>query len=223
MFIRRLFGASAKTASYWDADDSGIAAQPRKGSSVPPEYRVHFWTAHASQTFLSGSHLQALNEQFTIALESQLSARGIEDQWVEYPDLYAFLQSVVGRCATDTVLGPRLLGLNPELLDDFQVYDKNLVKILYGRPRWLARAGYQARDRLRKAIEKWQTDETHNEAGTNIGKTAAEDLEFDGNVSSKFFKSRNASMNRMGLDSHDKASLDLGLMFAFVHFCGPGQ
>lgn len=72
MALRKALGASAKAAQYWDADDSGIATQPRKGTNVPSEFRVHYWVAHTAQEFLSGSHLQALNEKFISTLNSQL-------------------------------------------------------------------------------------------------------------------------------------------------------
>lgn len=216
MALRRVFGASAKAAKYWDADDSGLAVQPRKGTNVPPEHRVHFWTAHTAQTFLSGRHLQALNERFMLNLESQLNSEGILDQWIEYPDLYAFVQSVVGRSSTETLMGPRLLELSPDILDDFRIYDNGILKFLFGWPRWMARAAYSARDRLRDAVEKWHT-EAHKKAGINVDQIAAEDPEFDTYFGSKLIKARQSAMMKMGLDGRDRATLDMGLMFAYVH------
>lgn len=216
MALRRLFGATSKVADYWDADDSGIAVQPRKGSNVPPHLRVHFWVAHTAQTFLSGNHLQALNERFVLNLKKQIDAKGVGEQWVEYPDLYAFVQSMVGRSATDTLMGPRLLELSPELLDDFRIFDNNLLNFLFGRRRWMARAAYEARDRLLEAVARWH-GEALEKAGANVDRTAPEDPEFDMYFGSKLLRSRQSAMMKMGLDGHDKASLDVGLMFAYVH------
>lgn len=216
MALRRVFGATSKVAEYWDADDSGIAVQPRKGSNVPPHLRVHFWVAHTAQTFLSGTHLQALNERFVLNLKKQIDAKGVGDKWVEYPDLYAFVQSMVGRSATDTLMGPRLLELSPGLLDDFRVFDNNLLNFLFGRRRWMARAAYQARDHLLEAVARWH-GEAQEKAGANVDRTAPEDPEFDTYFGSKLLRSRQSAMMKMGLDGHDKAALDVGLMFAYVH------
>lgn len=153
--LRRAFGASAQAAQYWDDDNSGIATQPRKGTNVPPEFRVHYWTAHTAQEFLSGRHLQLLNEKFVEALAGDLNQLlekkpdlklGTSDRWVEFPDLFGFIQATVGRSATTTMMGPHVLELNPTLLDDFRTYDKNLLRFLFGWPRWMAREAYSARE-----------------------------------------------------------------------------
>ncbi|KAJ4424430.1 hypothetical protein N0V82_000952 [Gnomoniopsis sp. IMI 355080] len=221
MALRRVLGASAKAAQYWDADDSGIATQPRKGTNVPSEFRVHYWVAHTAQEFLSGSHLQALNEKFITtlnsqlkqALETRLREESSPNSWVEYPDLYSFVQSTVGRSATTTLMGPHLLELAPDLLDDFRTYDNNLLKFLFGWPRRWAQEAYLARDRLREALKKWHAV-AHEEAAASLDQVAETDPEFNEYFGSKLIRSRQSAMMRMNLDDHDRASLDLGLMFA---------
>lgn len=176
---------------------------------------MHYWTAHTAQTFLSGSHLQALNERFILNLEGQLDEQRILDQWTEFPDLYAFVQLVVGRSATATLMGPRILELTPDILDDFRLYDNNLLKFLFGWPRWMAREAYQARDRLRDAVEKWHAD-AHKNAGASVDQIAATDPEFDAYFGSKLIRARQTAMMKMDLDGPDRAALDMGLMFAYV-------
>lgn len=216
MFIRRVFGGSATVAKYWDDDNSGIALQPRKDSDVKPEYRVHFWTAHTSQTYLSAPHLQPLNERFVANVGKQLETMNIQEQWVEYPDLYSFVQSVVGESATITLFGPRVLELTPQLLDDFRTFDSNMTKFIFGRPRWLMPAAYRARDRIREALKLWQS-EAHKEAGAEVDRLGPDDPEFDAHFGTKLMKARQVAMMKMGLDADDRASLDLGLMFAYVY------
>ena len=216
MALRRLFGSSAKTARYWDDDNSGIAVRPLKDSNVKPENRVHFWTAHTAQAYLSSPHLQSLNERFIETVGKQLDTMGIQEQWVEHPDLYSFVQSVVGESATRTLFGPRVLELNPGLLDDFRVFDRNMPMFLFGRPRWLMSAAYRARDRLREALKLWQS-EAHKEAGAEVNRLEPQDPEFDTHFGSKLMKARQVAMMRMDLDADDRASLDVGLMFAYVY------
>lgn len=216
MALRKMFGVSATTAKYWDDDDSGTAAQPRKGSSVLAQNRVHFWSAYTAQTFLSGTHLQALNQRFILTLGDQLQATGIQDEWVEFPDLYAFVQSVVGRSAIETLMGPRLLHMNPDLLDDYRIFDSHLLKFLFGWRRWMVRVAYEARDRVRDAMELWHS-EAHEKAGMNVEKTADEDPEFDEYFGSKWIRARQNAMMKMELGSQDRASTDVALMFAFVN------
>lgn len=216
MALRKVFGGSATAAKYWDDDNSGIAVQPRKESNVKPENRVHFWTAHTSQEFLSSPHLQPLNERFVATVGKQLDGMGIQEQWVEYPDLYSFVQLVVGESATRTLFGERVLELNPGLLDDFRIFDSNMTKFLFGRPRWLMEAAYRARERLREALKLWQS-EGHKEAGAEVNKLGPEDPEFDTHWGTKLMKARQVAMMKMDLDANDRASLDVGLMFAYVY------
>ena len=69
----------------------------------------------------SGQHLDCLNERFLETLGRDLDAMNIGDDWVEYPDLYRFLQLTVTRSSIETVFGSRLLELNPSFVEDFGI------------------------------------------------------------------------------------------------------
>lgn len=206
---------SAKGSAYWDNDDSGIGVQPRKGSNVRPEHRVHFWGVNMPKTFLAGQHLVALNERFIMNLRRQLDMNGMQEHWVELLDLYSFVQLVMGRAQMETVMGPKLLELNPTFVEDFCVYDNNLIKIMFGWPRWLAPSAYRIRDRLRAALVKWR-DEAQKEAALDVDNPgiAQEDPEFDPYYGSKLIRAQRAATIKMGLDDEDSASLDMSLLFA---------
>lgn len=214
--LQRMFGTSVKASLYWDKDDSGIGLQPRKGSQVRPEHRVHLWGTSLPKTFLAGRHLAPLNERFTALLQDQLDSYGIgQDEWVELPDLYSFIQSIIGRALTGTVMGPRLLELNPTLLDDFYAYDNNLIKLMFGWPQWLAPDVYRVRDRLRAAMAKWHA-EAAREAPLDMHnpRVGPDDPELDTYYGSKLMRAQRAAMMKMGLDREDAASLDISTLFA---------
>lgn len=212
-----MFGTSAQGAAYWDKDDSGVGLQPRKGSKVRPEHRAHLWGVHTPKTFLAGQHLIALNERFLLNLQKQLDTERIQEQWVEYPDLYRFVQSAMGRASTETVMGSKLLELNPNVLDDFYAYDSNLIKLMFGWPRWLAPRVYEIRDRIRAAMKTWHA-EASKEAPLDAddAKIGPEDPEHDLYYGSKLIRAQRAAMMKMGLSADDAASMNVSLLFAYV-------
>lgn len=211
-----MFGVSAQGAAYWDRDDSGTGLQPRKDSSVRPEHRVHLWGIQTLKTFLAGQHLTALNERFMLNFQDQLEARGIEEQWVEFPDLYSFVQSAVGRSLTEAVMGPKLLELNPTVLDDFCSYYNNHIRLRF-RPRWLAPGAYRIRDRLGAAMRSWHA-EARKEAPLDADdpKTGPGDAELDDYYGSKLIRAQRAAMEKTGLSTDDAASMDVHMLFAYV-------
>ena len=138
----------------------------------------------------------------------------IGDDWVEYPDLYRFLQLTVTRSSIETVFGSRLLELNPSFVEDFWDFEFNAPGFLHAIPRWLMPRAYRVRDRLINSFVKW-----HASANSHFdcSKNGPDDLEWEPNFGSKLIRTRQDGLLRMGpMDAEARASEDLGLMFGYV-------
>ncbi|KAI0417227.1 cytochrome P450 [Xylaria grammica] len=209
--LDHLLGASKKILSFYDADDSGMAAKPRVGSKVKPEDRVYYFQIRTAHKYLSGPHLHALNERFMATLDHDLEAMSIGEDWVEYPDLYRFLQLTVTRSSIETVFGTKLLELNPSFVEDFWEFEINAPKLLHGMPRWLIPSAFRARQKLINSFIKW-----HAQAHSHLdcSESNPEQPDWEPNFGSRLIRMRQEGLLKMEpMDAEARASEDLGLMF----------
>ncbi|KAI0117412.1 cytochrome P450 [Daldinia grandis] len=209
--LDHLLGSSKNIISLYNADDSGMAAKARVGSKVKPEDRVFYFQIRTAHKYLSGQHLHALNERFLTTLDRDLEAIDIGGEWVEYPDLYRFLQLTVARASIETVYGTKLLELNPTFVEDFWEFEINAPNFLRAMPRWMIPGAYHAREKLIKSFVK-----SHSYANTHFdcSKIGPEEVEWEPNFGSRLIRARQDSMLKMELmDAEARACEDLGLMF----------
>ena len=212
--LDNLMGSSKKVLSYYDADNSGMAAKPRAGSNVKPEDRIFYHQIRTAHKYLSGQHLHSLNERFQTTLDRELKAMSIGNEWVEYPDLYRFLQLTVTRSSIETVYGTKLLELNPTFVEDFWKFEVNSPKFLRAMPRWMIPGAYRVRDRLVRSFMKLHA---HASKHYDPSKLGPEDPDWEPHYGSKLIRSRqNCMLNMEPMDAEDRACEDLGLMFGYV-------
>ncbi|KAI0404662.1 cytochrome P450 [Xylaria palmicola] len=209
--LDHLLGASRKILSFYDADDSGLAAKARVGSNVRPEDRVYYFQIRTAHKYLSGQHLQALNERFMATLDRDFEAMNIGEDWVEYPDLYRFLQLTVTHSSIETVFGSKLLELNPTFVEDFWEFEANAPKLLHAMPRFLIPLAFRVRDKLLRSFVKWHA---HANSHFNCTITNSEEPDWEPNFGSRLIRRRQDALLKMGpMDAEARASEDLGLMF----------
>jgi len=209
--LSHLLGASKKILSFYGADDSGLASKARSGCNVRPEDRVYYFQIRTAHKYLSGKHLQAINERFTNTLDRDLTALDVGDEWVEYPDLYRFLQLTVTHSSIETVFGTKLLELNPTFVEDFWEFEINAPNLLHAKPRWLIPGAFRARDKLLKSIMKWHAYANSQFDCSRIG---PEEPEWEPNFGSRLIRARQDGLLKMEpMDAEARASEDLGLMF----------
>lgn len=212
--LRYILNTPSRAIPLYEADDSGMATTPSKRSNVAPANRIHFHQARAAQKFLSGQHLTFITERYLSTLKSNLQSLETHrtNDWVEYPDLYAFLKVLVLRTAVETLMGSKILEMNPELIDDFRTFDSNIPWFSRGFPRWLMPAAYRARDRLLAGIKQWHA---HAHAYSDCTKIANEDPEWEPYFGTKLLRSRQQyALNMELMDADARASEDLGLLMA---------
>jgi hypothetical protein len=74
-------------------------------------------------------------------------------EWVELPDLWLFIRTLVFHASTEAICGSFLLSLNPTLTEDFWAFDHNIPTLLKGIPRWLAPGAHKSREKMLIAIK----------------------------------------------------------------------
>lgn len=192
-----------------------MGSSPRKGSRTRQENRIHFHQAHATQRYLSGQHLHPLADRYLKTLTRNLDAalNKADDQgWLEQPDLYRFLQEHVSSSAIETLMGSKILELNPTLVEDFWTFDRNVPLFLRCLPRWMIPRAYRSRERLLASIKKWHAYAHEHSDCTN---TSREDPEWEPYFGSKVIRARQEySLPMKPMTADARASEDLGLMFA---------
>ncbi|KAI1087870.1 cytochrome P450 [Rostrohypoxylon terebratum] len=206
-----VLGIPPDVIPFYQADDSGMAAEVRKGSKVTQENRILYQQAHTAQKFLASPYLEPLIQRYTDMFRDSVEALRIGTDWVEYPDLYKFCQITSTRANIEAMMGSKILELNPNLVEDFW-YAKNFAPDYFrGLPRWLAPNIYSARDRILEPIKKWHNYAFAHGDHTNTG---PQDPDWDPIWGSKYAKVREQYMLKMKpLTPHIRAAEDWGLMF----------
>lgn len=96
-----------------------------------------------------------MTECFLNVLKRRLSESQVRSEWVDQPDLYAFLQDKVFRAAVDALCGSLLLLQSPIFVEDFWQFVADVPTLIKGLPRWMSPGPYRARQRLLDAVKKW--------------------------------------------------------------------
>jgi hypothetical protein len=65
----------------------------------------------------------------------------------------------MGMASTNAFIGPRLLAIEPKLLETLTVLRESTFKLALGLPKWIAKDAHIARDELICAFMKWGVDE----------------------------------------------------------------
>lgn len=213
--LRNLLNTPACAIAWYEADNSGLAKTPLKGSTTDHVDRIHFHQAHAAQRFLSNQHLWSLSRRYIRNLEEDLKSSIVlspSQEWIEFPDLYHFLQMNVTRAMIRALMGPALLETSPTFIEDFWAFDSNVPKLLRALPRRMLPEAYQARDRLLENIKAWHAN-AH--AHADCTKTGDEDPEWDYYFGSKLVRARqDYALKSHFMNADVRASEDLGLLMA---------
>lgn len=208
---RNIVGIPSDIMPYYQADDSGMAAEVRKGSKVRQEDRILYQQVHTAQKYFAAPYLDLLIQRYTDMFGRNVEALNIGIEWKEYPDLYRFCQATSSQATIGAIMGSKILDLNPELVADFWAAKDAAPDFYRGLPRWLKPKMYAARERVVKAIGKW-----HDYAFAHGDHTLTEpgDPDWDPIWGSKYVKVReNYMLNMKPLTAHVRAAEDWGLMF----------
>lgn len=150
-------GYSPTDLAKFSTDQSGGARVPRKGSSRPPVPEKRIWHAKHrlhDESLVNSRSVNALSMAFQDFFNRQLDAFPV-GEWVEDVRILDFMRRNMATAATCSVLGSRILEINPGFLDAFWKYEKYVEPLAFGLPHWLNRRAVRARDQFRAMCLKW--------------------------------------------------------------------
>lgn len=130
------FGLHAKALRLFDKDDSGGGPLPYPGSTVEARNRIDYLNHQSVAQFLEGKGLVPFWERFVDNITKQLHDVYETLDWSSWDDRED-LMKMIGDETTVAILnslcGPHFLELNPQFLQDFREFDRNLQTYLQGR------------------------------------------------------------------------------------------
>ncbi len=209
--LKVLFPVPKQTIALYEADDSGVGAQPRLWSTVHPDHRVYHALYKISTETLSGSSMQPIADRFMVKLFSLIRESEIGQDWVAMSDLSSFIKEPLFQAAVESICGPHLFALNPNLAQDFWAFDKEVVPLCKGYPRWLSLGSSKARDKCVEAMRKWNR---HAREHFKTEKPNS-DAEFESLLGTRFVRARKEFYSKLEAFTDDAIDvLDLGAIWA---------
>ncbi|KAM0435849.1 hypothetical protein ACHAPT_002740 [Fusarium lateritium] len=207
------FGMSPKAVELYRADDSGYGPNPARGSTVEPGNRILLEVHNLVNRNLTGGSLANITAQFQRTLSEQLSGLdAVGDEWVEIPDLSAFMRTHLMKAALTAMFGPYLVDLNPTFVDDFWVYDSDVGPLYMGLPKWLIPGAYRRREKMLQGIMRWHKFAHEHYDCSNV---SSQDTEWEPYFGSKFSKRRQNTFAKWeAMDARAKAAEDLSFIWA---------
>ena len=212
--MENLFGTPEHVMPLYRKDNSGSLGKPLPGSNIEPKNRIFHLQHRVAQKYLSGNSLNLMTERFVTVFSGRLAEKNIGDDWVEFPNLYKFLQNELFISTVTALYGEKIWTANPTLVDDFWDLDSHSATLFKGYPRWMAPAAYGAQKRTLDCIKRWHA---LARANSSINTISEDDPEWEPYWGAKFMKARQQYMGEVDLlDDTGKAAEDVGLMFAYV-------
>jgi hypothetical protein len=132
-----------------------------------------------------------------------------EDEEAEWAtvNLYEWLRGHMFKASTTSFLGSRILEMNANLGKDYFTFDENMLKLVYGLPRFLASEGHQARDNLVDGAVKWLEDaERHGDIDNT--------KDWDPYFGSRFMMEKGKLEKKAGLPLRSRAGFRIAMLFA---------
>lgn len=211
--LEHAFGMPKEVISFYGSDNSGSHAVPLPGSNTEPENRIFYIIHKLANTYLSGQSLTGMTTRFQANLAKAISDDSmIGNEWVELPDLYAFLQIQIFEAAVRSILGDYILSLNPTFVQDFWIWERGVRHLVMRTPRWMVSDIYRARDKMIENVKRWHEYALEH---YDISKAEEDDVEWEPYFGSKFVRVRQLNFTQFkALDDTARAAEDLGVLWA---------
>lgn len=154
-----------------------------------------------------------MNQRFAMNLADLFHKMGSTSDWTELPDLCHFVRAPIFKTAMDSLFGPHLLSLSPNLAHDFWETDQRVQQLLKCFPSWTIPKASKARQRCPEAMKKWHNiSSEHRDDDKVREKSTYEPLQ--GSVYIRQIMEHFSAIEEMTLDA--KASNSLGMLFAMI-------
>ncbi|KAI1408108.1 cytochrome P450 [Hypoxylon sp. FL1857] len=212
--LQNLLGASKDVAALFESHevDAATSDTSNVGDSEEEGHlkdHVSGFGAYARQ-YLSGPYLEALLERYLVNLKDNTQSLDIHDEWVQFSDLYAFLQGLVTSATIEALMGSKIFEVNPNIVDDFWTFERGTPQFLRCIPRWFMPNRYKARDRIFNTVKKLE-----ELASQNISRFKSEDPAWEPYLGSRFLRARHEYGRFLKpLPDNTKAWEKMGILFA---------
>ncbi|KAI1770960.1 cytochrome P450 [Hypoxylon cercidicola] len=155
LVLGQCFGMKRQALDVYNADTSGSRQKPILGSNLEPQDRISFMTHESLRSGLLKEGLGPAFHRFREYLSQSLLNAEIGDEWVECPDMSKFFEKHLGTSLVRTLFGEELLAQHPGFVEDLWEYDKGVMNLIRGLPRFLTLRTHRIRDRLVRSVERW--------------------------------------------------------------------
>jgi hypothetical protein len=212
--VRNVLKYTRKAAKIIENDTSGGDPRPLPGSRVAPNQRILRMQHESTFELISSKHgMAAVSSQFSRIFEEGLMTHGINGDWKEMDDLFVFIRELAGHSGIGALCGPQLFKEEPQFLDLFWAFDRNIHFYHMGYPEWLRPEAKQARQRCMQALSRWRRKAVQATSGPNYPK----DKLWDEHWGFKGMRLRNELYDRFGdIDDTGRNGADLGFLWAYV-------
>lgn len=206
-----LFGMREKAHSVYMADDSGPFPKPYPGTNVPSRNRIDYITHHGLLRGLTGPGLQPTTARYVKDVSRRLQKMNLGDTWTEMDDFPQFFRDIVGTATLQSILGPTMLRINPEFVQNLWDFDVAMPEFSKGYPKWILSREYQNRERLLQSFKNWYKYARENFDESQID----EDGDGDPVWGSSLIRHRQETVLQIDHQDDDAlACVDLGLAWA---------
>ncbi|KAK3169358.1 hypothetical protein OEA41_008741 [Lepraria neglecta] len=155
---------------------------------------------------LTAEFVRVLRDQVT----SKLKGEGGEGK--EKDDaLYAWLQDMMFNASTTAFMGSRILEVYPNLREDFFNFDRVMLTMFFGIPKWLSPKAYNVREKTLGGLIEWQ-QQMQEECKSNPADPDG-DVDWEPVYGSRANRARQRYYASRGLNTRTRAGIDLGFLF----------
>ena len=155
---------------------------------------------------LTAGFIRVLKAQLAEEMKSE-GGEGAEKE----VDLYAWLLDRMFRASTTAFMGSRLLEMYPNLREDFFAFDRHMLTMFFGIPRFLAPTAYSVRERALSGLIAWQRQMQEECNGTVTDPDG--DIDWEPVYGSRANRARQRYYSSRGLNMRTRAGMDLGFLF----------
>lgn len=155
---------------------------------------------------LTANFMRVLNDQIARALD--VKADEGKEQVVS---LYDWIQEKMFVASTTALMGSRMLEIYPNLGEDLFVFDRDMLTMLFGIPKWVSPEPYKVREKAMRGLIKWQ--QQMQEECKGEPKDPEGDVDWEPIYGSRVNRARQRYYASRGLSLETRAGMDLGILF----------
>lgn len=179
------------------SEEDAVKAFP---SNLDPKKSLTTERIHANM-LLSTAAVNTLTDKFVEVFQARLSGVDTGGNGVQI-NLYEWVREQAFHASMVSLGGTKLLEMYPDISGEFWAWNEGLVGMLFGTPRFFARAAYSARDTLLDKLEQWL-------AAGYAASTYDNDPDWEPNFGARVMRKRHEYYAQQKMSRRGQASADL--------------